>query len=139
MRNFKPILLVEDDDVDAMAVKKLLDDLKLRNQLIHKSAAEDALLYLKDSQAQKPCLLLLDLTLPKMNGIEFLRIARAENLLSKIPVVVLSASEDEQKVIESFELSIAGYLVKKTKYDDFLKVLQAVNAYWTFSELPCGD
>jgi DNA-binding NarL/FixJ family response regulator len=139
MRNSKPILLVEDDDIDAIAVKKMLDDLKLRNPLVHKATAEETLLYLKDRQTQKPCLLLLNLGLPKMNGIEFLRTARTENLLAKIPVVVLSASKDEQKVIESFELSIAGYLVKKTQYDDFLKVLEAVNAYWTFSELPCGD
>ncbi len=139
MKNSKPILLVEDDDVDAMAVKKMLDDLKLRNLLVHKPTAEEALSHLKNPLVQKPCLLLLDLGLPKMNGIEFLRIARTENLLSKIPVIVLSASQDEQKVIESFELSIAGYLVKKTQYNDFLKVLQAVNAYWTFSELPCGD
>jgi DNA-binding NarL/FixJ family response regulator len=139
MRNSKPILLIEDDDLDAMAVKKMLDDLKLRNMLVRKSTAEEALVHLKDPLVPKPCLLLLDLGLPKMNGIDFLRTARTENLLGKIPVVVLSASKDEQKVIESFELSIAGYLVKKTQYDDFLKILEAVNAYWTFSELPCGD
>ena len=139
MRNSKPILLIEDDDIDAMAIEKMLDDLKLRNPLVRKSTAEEALLYLRDKQTQKPCLLLLDMGLPKMNGIEFLRTARTENLLGKIPVIVLSASKDEQKIIESFELSIAGYLVKKTQYDDFLKVIEAFNNYWTFSELPCGD
>ena len=137
MRNSKPILLVEDDNIDMMTIKRMLDDLKLRNPLVRKSTAEEALQYLRDSKTQKPCVILLDMGLPKMNGIEFLRIARTENLLEKIPIIILTASEDEQKVIESFELSVAGYIVKKTQYDDFFRILQAINLYWTLSELPC--
>ena len=136
MRNSKPILLVEDDNIDAMAVRRMLNDLRLKNPLVHKSTAEEALQYLRDPKTQKPCIVLLDLGMPKMNGIEFLRTARTENILDKIPVVILTASKDEQKVIESFELSVAGYIVKKTKYDDFLKILDAVNSYWTLVNCP---
>jgi CheY-like chemotaxis protein len=138
MRNFKPILLIEDDDIDAMAVERTLTDLKLKNPLIRKSTAEEALAYLRNTKAQKPCIILLDLQMPKISGIEFLRIARTENIIEKIPVVVLTSSKDEQKVLESFELSVAGYIVKNTQYDDFLKIIDAVNHYWTLSELPCG-
>ena len=139
MRNSKPILLVEDDNIDMMTIKRMLDDLKLRNPLVRKSTAEEALQYLRDPKTQKPCIVLLDLGISKMNGIEFLRTARTENILDKIPVVILTASKDEQKVIESFELSVAGYILKQTKYDDFLKIFSAVNIYWTLSELPCGE
>ena len=138
MKSFKPILLVEDDNIDATAVRRILDDLRLKNPLVHKPAAEEALQYLRDPKTQKPCIVLLDLALPKMNGIEFLRAARTENILDKIPVIVLTASKSEQQVIESFELSVAGYIIKKTNYDDFIKALDAVNRYWTFSELPTG-
>ena len=136
MRNMKPILLVEDDSVDAMAVKRALEDLKVANQLVHTANGEEALEYLRDKGNQKPCIILLDLNMPKMNGIEFLRIVKADEELKKIPVIVLTASEDEQDIVESFKLSVAGYIVKSVDNKKFVEVIKVINLYWVLSELP---
>ncbi len=116
MRNSKPILLVEDDRVDTMTVKRVFKDLKVTNPLVCTVNGEEALEYLRDTGNKKPCIILLDLNMPKMNGIEFLKIVKADEQLKKIPVVVLTTSNNEQDVIESFGLSVAGYIVKPADY-----------------------
>jgi len=138
MRNSKPILLVEDDKVDAMTVKRALKDLKVTNRLIHAVDGEEALEYLRGQGNPEPCLVLLDLNMPKMNGIEFLKIVKADEELKKIPVVVLTTSKEEQDRIESFELSVGGYIVKPADYKKFVEAVRTINLYWTLSELPDG-
>jgi len=139
MRSSKPILLVEDDRVDTMTVKRALKDLKVTNQLICTINGEEALEYLRNDSNKKPCVILLDLNMPKMNGVEFLRIAKADKELKKIPVVMLTTSEEEQDVVESFDLGVAGYIVKPTNYKKFVEAIRAVDLYWTLSELPDGE
>ena len=73
MRNLRPILLVEDDSVDAMTVKRAFSELKITNELVRAVNGEEALNYLKEHLNEKPCVILLDLNMPKMNGIEFLK------------------------------------------------------------------
>ena len=140
MRNSKPILLVEDDNVDVMTVKRALKDLKINNPLVSTSNGEEALEYLKNNDTKKPCIILLDLNMPKMNGIEFLKIAKADDTLKKIPVVVLTTSSQQQDIIDSFKLSVAGYIVKSVDYTEFTKAISTINLYWTLSKLPSnGD
>jgi len=139
MRSSKPILLVEDDRVDTMTVKRALKDLKVTNQLICTTNGEEALEYLRDETKKKPCVILLDLNMPKMNGIEFLKIAKADDELKKIPVIVLTISREERDVVESFNLSVAGYIVKPTDYKKFVEAIRVVELYWTLSELPKGE
>ena len=136
MRNSKPMLLVEDDRVDAMTVERAVKDLKITNQLVHTVNGEEGLEYLRSESNKKPCLILLDLNMPKMNGIEFLKIVKADDVLKKIPVVVLTTSEEEQDVVESFKLSVAGYMVKSVDYKKFVEVIRTIDLYWTLSELP---
>jgi len=138
MRNSKPILLVEDDRVDAMTVERALKGLKVRNPLVHSINGEEALEHLRGQGNEKPYIILLDLNMPKMNGIEFLKIVKADEELKKIPVVVLTTSKDEQDVIESFKLSVAGYMVKAADYEKFVETVEAICLYWTLSELPYG-
>ena len=139
MRSSKPILLVEDDRVDTMTVRRALKDLKVTNQLICTTNGEEALEYLRDESKKKPCVILLDLNMPKMNGIEFLKIAKGEEELKRIPVIVLTTSREEQDVVESFNLSVAGYIVKPTDYKKFVEAIRVVELYWTLSELPNGE
>ena len=136
MRNMKPILLVEDDKVDAMTVKRALEDIKVTNGLSHVANGEEALEYLRGQGNKKPCIIFLDLNMPKMNGIEFLKIVKADEELKKIPVVVLTTSQDEQDKIESFKLSVAGYIVKPADYKKFVEAVRTLELYWTLSELP---
>ena len=136
MRSSKPILLVEDDREDVMAVGPALKDLKVTNRLIHAVNGEEALEYLKSESNKKLCVILLDLKMPKMNGIEFLKIAKADEGLKKIPVVMLTTSKREQDVVESFKLGVAGYIVRPADYKKFVDAIRTINLYWTLSELP---
>ena len=140
MRNSKPILLIEDDNVDVMTVERVFRDLKIANQLVSTSNGERALEYLRTNGNKKPCVILLDLNMPKMNGTEFLKIVKTDESLKKIPVVVLTTSSQQQDVVESFKLGAAGYMVKSVDYGKFVETIRTINLYWTLSELPSnGD
>jgi CheY-like chemotaxis protein len=138
MRSLKPILLVEDDTVDAMTVKRALNDLHVINTLVRVTDGEQALEYLQDSANVEPCVVLLDLNMPRMNGVEFLKIAKADDRLKCIPVVVLTTSKADQDRFECFSCSAAGYIVKPVDYKGFVEAMRILNLYWTLSELPGG-
>jgi len=140
MKNSKPILLAEDNGVDVMIVERAFKDLNIKNQLVCTGDGEEALEYLKNDSNKKPCIILLDLNMPKMNGIEFLKIVKADKDLKKIPVIVLTTSSQQQDIVESFKLSVAGYIVKSVDYAKFIQAISTINLYWTLSELPTnGD
>jgi len=139
MRSSRPILLVEDDIVDVMTIKRALKDLKVTNELVLGANGEEALVYLRGNGGKKPCLILLDLRMPKMNGLEFLKIVKDDNNLKKVPVVVLTTSENEEDRSDSFKLGAAGYMVKPADYEKFVDTIKTVDLYWTLSELPNGN
>lgn len=136
MRNSKPVLLVEDDTIDAMTVQRAFRDLKVDNPLARVQNGEEALEYLNNPHNEKPCVILLDLNMPKMNGTEFLEVVKTDPLLRKIPVIVLTTSNEERDVMESFRRSVAGYIVKPVDYKKFVEAIRTVDLYWTLSELP---
>ena len=136
MQNLRPILLVEDDDVDTMIVKRTFDELKVANQLVCRVNGKEGLEYLRNGDNRKPCLILLDLNMPKMNGIEFMKIVKADEVLRKIPIIVLTTSKDEQDRVESFKVGVGGYMLKPTSYKKFVDTVRTINLYWTLSELP---
>ena len=140
MKSSKPILLVEDDNVDVMTVKRVFNDLNIKNQLVTTANGEEALEYLKNNENTSPCMIFLDLNMPKMNGLEFLRIIKTDGTLQKIPVIVLTTSSQEEDIIESFKFSVAGYIVKSVDYNEFTEAMKTINQYWTLSKLPSnGD
>jgi len=136
MQTLKPILLVEDDSVDAMTVKRAMRDLHINNSVMHSVNGEEAMKYLSDPDAEKPFVILLDLNMPKMSGIEFLKIIKADENLKTIPVIVLTTSKEKKDVLDCFELGAAGYMVKPVDYAKFVEILSAVMLYWSSSELP---
>ena len=136
MRNLKPILLVEDGRVDTMITQRAFKELKIPNQLLATGNGEEALEYLKNENTEKPCLVLLDLNMPRMNGIEFLEIIKQDDNLKKIPVIILTTSNEKKDKIESFRLSVAGYMVKPIEYQQFVEMIKTIDVYWTTSELP---
>ncbi len=138
MRNSKPILLLEDDRVDAMTVRRAFKELKVTNPLVSSMNGKEAFKHLRSEGNEKPCIILLDLNMPKMNGIEFLKIAKADEALKSIPVVVLTTSKTARDVVESFKLGAAGYMVKSVDYGKFVETVRTIDLYWTLSELPNG-
>ena len=132
----KPILLVEDDQVDVMTVKRALKEVKVTNPVVTLENGEEALKYLRDPASAKPCIILLDINMPIMNGIEFLQVLKHDAPLRRIPVVVLTTSEEEQYIANSFDLGVAGYMAKPVDYRQFVEVMRTINAYWTISEVP---
>jgi len=138
MRNLKPILLVEDDTVDAMTFKRAAEDLRIHNTIVHVNDGEEALGYLNDESNAEPCFIFLDLNMPRMNGVEFLKVVKADERLKKIPVVVLTTSDSDKDVVDSFSLGVAGYMVKPADYQKFVDSIRTVNLYWNLSKLPNG-
>lgn len=136
MQNSKPILLVEDDNIDAMTVKRAMKELNITNTLVRACDGEQALDYLRDKANEKPCLIFLDLNMPKMNGLELLKIVKQDEDLKTIPVIVLTTSGEQCDIVESFKLGVAGYMVKSVDYAEFKQTMRVIDEYWTLSELP---
>jgi CheY-like chemotaxis protein len=131
------ILLVEDDQVDIMNVKRAFDRNRITNPLYVATNGLDALEMLRTNAVPADRrLILLDLNMPKMSGIEFLRELRADAALSSTPVVVLTTSNDERDKIDAYNLNVAGYLLKPVTFINFVEVMAALNKYWTLVELP---
>jgi len=135
MNNNKPILLVEDDLIDSMTVKRALKEIKIANEIILSENGEEALETLNTIQ-MLPCIILLDLNMPKMSGLEFLAIIKNDSRFKMIPVIVLTTSKQEKDKIDSYKHSIAGYIAKPVDYMQFVEALRVINLYWTLSELP---
>ena len=136
MKSDRPILLVEDDAVDQMTVRRALKDIRVTNRLDIRENGEEALDFLRNPDNDRPGIILLDLNMPRMNGVEFLRVAKNDEQLKRIPVVVLTTSQEEQDKIESFNLGIAGFMLKPVDYKQFVEVVRAIDLYWTLSEFP---
>jgi CheY-like chemotaxis protein len=132
----RPILLVEDDQVDAMTVRRALRELHVLNPLEHVEHGEAGLAWLRDPRHERPCIILLDLNMPVMCGTEFLQKIKADRDLRRIPVVVLTTSEEQRDKVESFDLGVAGYMRKPVDYRQFVETIRSIDAYWTVSELP---
>lgn len=132
----KPLLLVEDDRVDFMTITRALREIHVINPVVHVENGEEALAYLRDPDKEKPCIILLDLNMPVMNGIEFLEVAKHDDQLRRFPVVVLTTSEEQQDKVNSFNLGVAGYMAKPVDYRQFVEVMRSIDLYWTISELP---
>ena len=135
----KPILLVEDDSVDAMTVKRAMRDLQVDHSVIHTVNGEEAIKYLTSPDTEKPFVILLDLNMPKMNGIEFLKVMKTHPELKTIPVIVLTTSKERRDVLDSFELGASGYMVKPVDYSKFVEILSKIMIYWSASELPKNE
>ena len=131
------ILLVDDDEVDVMNVRRAFQKAHITNPLF---VAHDGIEALEKLRANDfPCdrrLVLLDLNMPRMNGIEFLRALRADPALHGLPVVVLTTSDDERDKVDAYDLNVAGYLLKPVTFASFVEIMATLNKYWTLVEMP---
>lgn len=129
------ILLVEDDEVDRMTVKRAVRKLRIPNQLVTAENGEEALKMLQDS-TELPWFILMDINMPRMNGIELLKIMKADERLKIVPVIMLTTSAQDEDRYESFKHSVAGYVIKPVEFEDFVKVIDRIHKYWLLVESP---
>jgi CheY-like chemotaxis protein len=131
------ILLVEDDLVDVTNVRRAFERNKILNPLYVAGDGVAALQMLRSGEMPSTRrLILLDINMPRMNGLEFLREIRADPKLAPTPVVVLTTSNDEQDRFEAYNLNVAGYLLKPVTFGNFVDVMATLNKYWSLVELP---
>jgi len=142
VESIDPILLVEDDDVDVENVVRAFKKNKIDNPLYVTENGEDALRFLrfegkyKDlKKNSRPGIILLDINMPIMNGIEFLNIIKSDDDFKKIPVIVLTSSREENDRVESYKLGVAGYVVKPVDPNKFAEAIQTIEHYWSLCEL----
>jgi two-component system, response regulator len=130
------ILLIEDDDVDAEFTVRALHKHHLANDIVRLKDGEEALDFIfrrgpyAAREDMNPRLVLLDLDLPKINGIEVLRAIRSNERTEHIPVVVLTASEEDKDAVESYLLRVNSYLVKPIGFSEFVDVVAQVGFFW---------
>jgi CheY-like chemotaxis protein len=131
------ILLVEDDEVDVMNVKRAFEKNHITNPLFVAGNGLEALEKLRNGEVpQARRIVLLDLNMPRMNGIEFLRQLRSDPALAATPVIVLTTSNNDHDKIEAYNLNVAGYLVKPVTFAEFSELMVTLNKYWTLVEMP---
>ncbi len=131
------ILLVEDDEVDVMTVRRAFTKANIANPVFVASNGVEALQMLRsDTLPSTRRLVLLDLNMPRMNGIELLREIRKDPELAHLTVVVLTTSNEDRDRVEAYQLNVAGYLLKPVTFQEFADVMATLNKYWTLMELP---
>jgi CheY-like chemotaxis protein len=131
------ILLVEDDEVDVMNVRRAFQKNRITNPLFVAGNGVEALEQLRNGSIPRDRrIILLDLNMPQMSGIELLREIRRDPDLNMTPVIVLTTSNDERDRIEAYNLNVAGYLLKPVTFSNFCEVMAALNKYWALVELP---
>jgi CheY-like chemotaxis protein len=135
------ILLVEDDEVDIMTVQRAFKKGNITNPLYLAGNGIEALALLRDTPQQPSLippdrrLILLDLNMPKMNGLEFLQELRADSTIRHIPVVVLTTSNEERDRVQAYNLNVAGYILKPVTFSTFVDLMITLNKYWALCEM----
>ena len=128
------VLLIEDNIIELMKMKRTVSFLKLEHQIIEAKNAEIALEILEDKNPL-PDLILLDLNMPKISGIEFLSILKNREEFSNIPTVILTTSNNQKDLEECYRIGVSGYILKPLKYEAYVKKIEQVLLYWSINEL----
>lgn len=136
-------LVVEDNDLDVEKITRGIQRLKIINEIIRVKDGLEALDVLRGTNGKEklmaPYIILLDLNMPKMNGLEFLEALRADRTIAQSPVFVLTTSDRQQDVEAAYRFNVSGYIVKPIKIDQMFEALSTLNMYWKLTELPLGE
>lgn len=131
------ILLVDDDEIDVMTVRRAFSKANITNKLFVATDGIEALKLLRsDGVPATRRLVLLDLNMPRMSGIEVLREIRGDPALHALTVIVLTTSNEDRDRVEAYRLNVAGYLLKPVTFHAFAEVMATLNKYWTLMEMP---
>ena len=128
------ILLIEDDMIEVMKLNRTISSLKLTHKIVEANNGEDALKIL-EKKDELPDIILLDLNMPKINGIEFLSILKNDDVLKYIPTIILTTSNNQKDLLECYKIGIAGYVLKPLKFEEYVSKIEKLFAYWSINEL----
>ena len=128
------ILLVEDDAIEVMKVNRVLKTMGINHKITEASNGEEALFTLKDREVSTD-IIILDLNMPKLNGLEFLNIIKKDENLKYIPTVILTTSNNHKDVAACYKTGVSGYFVKPLKYADYEDNIKRLIGYWSKNEL----
>ncbi|MRH99830.1 response regulator [Kriegella sp. EG-1] len=128
------ILFIEDDTIETMKLLRTVSKLESKHNITEAKNGEEAINFLK-SDADLPDIILLDLNMPKMSGIEFLQILKKDDVMKYLPTIILTTSENRADLLECYKIGIAGYVLKPLKYDDYEQKIRKVLDYWETNEL----
>jgi two-component system response regulator len=136
MENEVEILLVEDNPDDAGLAIRALKKINLANRLLHLEDGQQALDFLFNAKNEMPRLILLDLKMPKIDGLEVLHRLKTDENKKVIPVVVLTSSKEERDIVESYKLGVNAYIVKPVDFDQFAKAVSDLGLFWMVLNQP---
>ena len=128
------ILLLEDDQIEIMKFQRALSKLESDANVIPTNNGEQALQWLNETE-NLPDVIFLDLNMPRLNGLEFLAILKADDRLKFIPTVVLTTSSNKKDLLACYEIGVAGYILKPLQYAEYVDRIRAVLSYWENNEL----
>ncbi|ALU75062.1 response regulator [Tenacibaculum finnmarkense] len=134
MEKIMNVLLIEDTIIEIMKMKRTVSFLKLQHTITEAKDAEIALKILEE-KSNLPDLILLDLNMPKISGIEFLSIIKNDDTLKHIPTVILTTSDNQKDLEECYKIGVSGYILKPLKYEDYVAKIEVVLSYWSINEL----
>jgi len=130
------LLLIEDDDIDAMSITRAFKKMNIGNGIIRACDGLEGLELLRSGVVPSPYIILLDLQMPRLNGLEFLAEIRQDPQLEKSIVFVLTTSKSDEDITASYRKNIAGYFVKERVGDGFLDIVNLLNGYWKIVHFP---
>lgn len=133
------MLIVDDDDIDAIALERALRKLRLLNNTHRARDGREALELLRAGAIKAPYIIFLDLNMPRMNGLEFLEVLRADKVLTHSVVFVLTTSKSDEDLVAAYRKHVAGYIFKQHMDRDFLEVISLIEHYWRLVELPITE
>ncbi|NRD21853.1 response regulator [Winogradskyella litoriviva] len=128
------ILLIEDDMIEVMKLNRAASSLQLNHKVTEANNGEDALKILEQKD-NLPDIILLDLNMPKINGIEFLKILKSDDRLKYIPTIILTTSNNQRDLLECYKVGVAGYILKPLKYEEYVSKIEKLLSYWSINEL----
>ena len=120
--------------IEIMKLNRTISTLKLDHTIIEANNGEVALQIL-EKKDNLPDIILLDLNMPKINGIEFLKILKKDDVLKYIPTIILTTSNNQKDLLECYKIGVAGYVIKPLKYEDYVIKIERLLAYWSINEL----
>jgi len=136
MNNLLNILLIEDDAIEIMKFNRVIDSFKKNHTILVAQNGEEALHLLKTkAKTQVINLIVLDLNMPKINGIDFLKCIKKDVQFRFIPTIILTTSNNAKDILACYEIGVAGYVLKPLKYEDYIVCIESLMNYWSINEL----